>query len=73
MKNGKTLHFVGGFVAGLDAGLVYNSWPKFAETWIPENMLSKAPAWRNFFENQVTVQFVHRNLVSFLVYKCSCT
>ncbi|KAI6183399.1 Cox-15 [Aphelenchoides bicaudatus] len=53
---------MGGFVAGLDAGLVYNSWPKFADKWIPENMLSKVPAWRNFFDNQVTVQFIHRNL-----------
>uniref|UniRef100_A0A8R1E166 Cytochrome c oxidase assembly protein COX15 homolog n=2 Tax=Caenorhabditis japonica TaxID=281687 RepID=A0A8R1E166_CAEJA len=53
---------MGAFVAGLDAGLVYNSWPKFAENWIPENMLSRSPAWKNFFENDVTVQFVHRNL-----------
>uniref|UniRef100_A0A183FXQ8 Inositol phosphorylceramide synthase n=1 Tax=Heligmosomoides polygyrus TaxID=6339 RepID=A0A183FXQ8_HELPZ len=35
----------------LDAGLVYNSWPKFAESWVPENMLTRAPMWRNFFEN----------------------
>lgn len=53
---------MGAFVAGLDAGLVYNSWPKFAENWIPENMLSRSPTWKNFFENDVTVQFVHRNL-----------
>ncbi|CAI4221491.1 unnamed protein product [Auanema sp. JU1783] len=54
--------FMGAFVAGLDAGLVYNSWPKFADKWIPENMLSRSPAWKNFFENDVTVQFIHRNL-----------
>ncbi|CEF62384.1 Cytochrome c oxidase assembly protein COX15 homolog [Strongyloides ratti] len=53
---------IGALVAGLDAGLVYNSWPKFAETWIPENMLSRSPSWRNFTENPVTVQFVHRNM-----------
>jgi cytochrome c oxidase assembly protein subunit 15 len=58
---------MGGFVAGLDAGLVYNSWPKFADKWIPENMLVKTPAWRNFFENEVTAQFMHRNLVSILI------
>ncbi|CAD5212528.1 unnamed protein product [Bursaphelenchus okinawaensis] len=52
----------GGFVAGLDAGLVYNSWPKYADKWLPENMASRVPAWKNFFENEVTVQFIHRNL-----------
>ncbi|KAK6016143.1 hypothetical protein OSTOST_18377 [Ostertagia ostertagi] len=54
--------FMGAFVAGLDAGLVYNSWPKFAESWIPENMLTRSPLWKNFFENDVTTQFIHRNL-----------
>ncbi|VDO21211.1 unnamed protein product [Haemonchus placei] len=54
--------FMGAFVAGLDAGLVYNSWPKFADSWIPENMLSRSPTWKNFFENDVTTQFIHRNL-----------
>ncbi|KAE9554204.1 hypothetical protein FO519_002568 [Halicephalobus sp. NKZ332] len=62
----KTLIFttaiIGAFVAGLDAGLVYNSWPKYADKWIPEHLMSKEPVWRNFFENQVTVQFLHRNM-----------
>uniref|UniRef100_A0A0K0EPS1 Cytochrome c oxidase assembly protein COX15 n=1 Tax=Strongyloides stercoralis TaxID=6248 RepID=A0A0K0EPS1_STRER len=53
---------VGALVAGLDAGLVYNSWPKFADKWLPENMLSQSPSWRNFTENPVTVQFLHRNM-----------
>ncbi|VDM54813.1 unnamed protein product [Angiostrongylus costaricensis] len=54
--------FMGAIVAGLDAGLVYNSWPKFADFWVPENMLSRTPMWKNFFENDVTTQFIHRNL-----------
>ncbi|MFH4981029.1 hypothetical protein AB6A40_007738 [Gnathostoma spinigerum] len=53
---------VGAFVAGLDAGLVYNSWPKYADHWFPEGLLSMEPKWRNFFDNPTTVQFVHRNL-----------
>lgn len=53
---------MGAFVAGLDAGLVYNSWPKYADRWIPEHLFSKEPVWKNMFENQVTVQFLHRNL-----------
>lgn len=52
----------GAFVAGLDAGLVYNSWPKMADRWIPSDVLSMKPTWRNFFENPSTTQFQHRML-----------
>ncbi|PAV84124.1 hypothetical protein WR25_27241 [Diploscapter pachys] len=57
---------MGAFVAGLDAGLVYNSWPKYADKWMPENLLSRQPTWKNFFENDVTVQFMHRNLLNYV-------
>lgn len=30
----------GAFVAGLDAGLTYNSWPKMADRWIPSDLLA---------------------------------
>lgn len=52
----------GAFVAGLDAGLVYNSFPKMADKWIPEDILAFSPALRNFTENPTTVQFDHRIL-----------
>ena len=52
----------GAFVAGLDAGLVYNSYPKFADRWIPEDLIVFSPTWKNFFENTTTVQFDHRFL-----------
>ena len=52
----------GAFVAGLDAGLVYNSYPKMAERWIPSDLLAFTPTLRNFFENPTTVQFDHRRL-----------
>lgn len=55
-------------MAGLDAGLVYNSFPKMADRWIPEEILAMQPKWKNFFENAATVQFDHRLLVSTL--KC---
>jgi cytochrome c oxidase assembly protein subunit 15 len=64
---------IGAFVAGLNAGLVYNSWPKFADRWIPENMLSRSPAWRNLFENPVSVQFVHRNMAYLSVFLSTAT
>uniref|UniRef100_A0A3Q2U0P3 Cytochrome c oxidase assembly homolog 15 (yeast) n=1 Tax=Fundulus heteroclitus TaxID=8078 RepID=A0A3Q2U0P3_FUNHE len=52
----------GAFVAGLDAGLVYNSFPKMADKWIPDDILAFSPALRNIFENPTTVQFDHRIL-----------
>ena len=54
----------GAFVAGLDAGLTYNTWPKFADRWIPSDLFAMSPKWKNIFENATTVQFNHRHLVS---------
>ncbi|XP_020614257.1 cytochrome c oxidase assembly protein COX15 homolog [Orbicella faveolata] len=54
--------FSGAFVAGLDAGLVYNSFPKMADRWIPTDLFALEPKWKNFFENPTTTQFVHRIL-----------
>jgi len=51
-------------VAGLDAGLTYNSYPKMADRWIPTDLLAFDPKWKNIFENPTTVQFNHRHLVS---------
>lgn len=52
----------GAFVAGLDAGLVYNSFPKMADRWIPDDILAFSPTLKNFTENPTTVQFDHRIL-----------
>lgn len=52
----------GAFVAGLDAGLVYNSFPKMGDEWVPKEILSLVPTISNFTENPVTVQFDHRVL-----------
>ena len=52
----------GGFVAGLDAGLIYNTFPKMGDYWIPPGLMALEPAWRNFFDNLTTVQFDHRLL-----------
>ena len=51
-------------MAGLDAGLVYNSFPKFADRWIPEDLLLFSPLLRNITENPTCVQFDHRYLVT---------
>ncbi len=52
--------YLGGLVAGLNAGLSYNTWPLMDGQVVPSNLLAMSPAWRNFFENPMTVQFVHR-------------
>lgn len=52
----------GAFVAGLEAGLVYNSFPKMADKWIPSDLLAFSPRLKNFTENPTTVQFDHRIL-----------
>jgi cytochrome c oxidase assembly protein subunit 15 len=50
----------GGFVAGLDAGMGYNTWPLMDGKLVPDGLLAMQPAWRNFFDNAMTVQFDHR-------------
>jgi cytochrome c oxidase assembly protein subunit 15 len=50
----------GAFVAGLDAGLIYNTFPKMNNQWIAANVLAFSPWWKNFIEHKDGVQFVHR-------------
>ncbi|HAU83686.1 MAG TPA: heme A synthase, partial [Betaproteobacteria bacterium] len=50
----------GGFVAGLRAGLIYNTFPLMGDRFIPPDLFSLTPLWSNFFENMITVQFDHR-------------
>ncbi|GFT14201.1 cytochrome c oxidase assembly protein COX15 homolog [Nephila pilipes] len=54
--------FIGAFVAGIEAGLVYNTWPKMADRWIPSDIAAFSPKWRNITENPTTTQFNHRIL-----------
>lgn len=52
----------GAFVAGLKAGHIYNTFPKMGNVFIPKELFAMTQWWRNFFENPVTVQFIHRCL-----------
>jgi len=54
--------YLGALVAGLRAGLIYNTWPLIDGSFIPNaaSLLHATPAWRNVFENTLTVQFDHR-------------
>ncbi len=50
----------GAFVAGMDAGLVYNSWPLMNEEFLPQEAFNMQPLWLNATENAAMVQFIHR-------------
>jgi heme a synthase len=50
----------GAFVAGLDAGMGYNTWPLMDGALIPNGLDVIDPFWKNLFENALTVQFNHR-------------
>ena len=52
--------YLGALVAGLRAGLVYNTWPLIDGALIPERLFFIEPWWRNVFESTLTVQFNHR-------------
>ncbi len=54
--------FYGGLVAGLKAGLIYNTFPLMGGQLIPGEFLSESPFWLNFFTNHATVQWMHRTL-----------
>ena len=50
----------GAFVAGLKAGFLANTFPLMGGRLIPAQLLDLSPVFSNFFENQVTVQWMHR-------------
>jgi cytochrome c oxidase assembly protein subunit 15 len=54
--------YLGALVAGLHAGLIYNTWPLINGSFIPSgaDLFFDQPLWRNLFENRLTVQFEHR-------------
>ena len=51
---------LGALVAGIDAGRNYTDWPLMAGAFFPPDFFGFTPWWRNFFENDGFVQFVHR-------------
>jgi heme a synthase len=57
---------LGAFVAGLKAGLTYNTWPLMDGRLIPNGIGALSPWYLNLFENITTVQFNHR-MVAYVV------
>jgi len=57
----------GALVAGLRAGLTFNTWPLMDGGLVPADLFIQSPWWRNFFEDVTTVQFQHRLLAYVVV------
>jgi len=53
---------LGALVAGLRAGLIDNTWPLMEGGFSPtlDTLFSIEPLWRNFVDNPILVQFLHR-------------
>lgn len=52
----------GGFVAGLKAGKIYNTYPLMEGRFIPAEWDFLSPVYLNFMENPATIQWTHRTL-----------
>jgi len=57
----------GGFVAGIRAGLAYNTFPLMNGHAVPPEYLMLDPWWSNLFNNMAAVQFNHR-LIAWLLF-----
>lgn len=51
---------LGAMVAGLDAGLIYNTWPLMDGVFMPPAVFHLSPFWMNFLEQPDMLQFQHR-------------
>ena len=58
---------MGAFVSGLNAGLIYQTWPKMGETFFPDDIIFHNYMNLLDFNNHSLVQFYHRNLAYFIV------
>ena len=57
----------GAFVAGIRAGLAYNTFPLMNGHVVPPEIFMLEPWWKNFTSNMATVQFDHRAFAWLLV------
>ncbi|MDQ2719299.1 MAG: COX15/CtaA family protein [Bacteroidota bacterium] len=57
----------GAFMAGLHAATAAPTWPRINGQWLPDNIDNLSPGWKNFFDNKITIQFIHRALAYLLL------
>jgi cytochrome c oxidase assembly protein subunit 15 len=52
----------GALMAGHKAATAAPTWPTINGAWVPDGLFREQPALLNFFENKITIHFVHRGL-----------
>lgn len=52
----------GAFMAGLHAAVAAPTWPSINGQWIPDALNHLSPGWKNWLDNKISVQFIHRTL-----------
>jgi len=52
----------GAFMAGLHAATAAPTWPQINGQWIPDSMNNLSPGWKNFIDNKIAIQFIHRGI-----------
>ncbi len=57
----------GAFMAGLHAAVAAPSWPEINGQWIPAEMNTLSPGWKNWIDNKITIQFIHR-LIAYVLF-----
>ncbi|MEO7961441.1 MAG: COX15/CtaA family protein [Ginsengibacter sp.] len=58
----------GAFMAGLHAATAAPTWPSINGKFIPDESTSLSPAWKNFIDNKIMVQFIHRALAYVILF-----
>lgn len=56
----------GAFMAGLHAAVAAPTWPTINGSWIPAELNRLHPAISNWFNNKITIQFIHRTIAYLL-------
>jgi len=58
---------IGAFVAGINAGHIYNTWPLMDGALVPDGLFAEGPGLAALFDDHLTIQFVHR-LVAYTLF-----
>ena len=58
---------IGAFVSGLDAGKIYQTWPKMGSTFLPNDLYIDNLKNLMQFDNHSLVQFYHRNFAYVII------
>ena len=63
---------IGAFVAGMDAGKIYNTWPLMGESFFPDDNIYANIFSISAFSDPSLVQFMHRNLAYIILISYLC-